>query len=238
MTDEGKLLLLVAFAITYVFLFLGVSKNRRHWFFDRPENPKKQFHRSRLLSVLLDLDDDSFAELMKLYRAEFGAGPAYYARRTYKKWKTGKVMPNVETYERFLQHLPKVMTYDMKCDVLRLFVEEFAGKDNYELDVYPDDWEEKLAPLVNQVVNKAFTAKLPIQIERKLRWLVEGDMQAAQNILRASQAEEGRIMTSMLQKDFDAINRLVSVEHLNPKVTHVLKFPYGTISLNVRKRPN
>ena len=86
-----------------------------------------------------------------------------------------------QTYERFLLKLPKVMTYDLKCEVLRHFMEEYTPKDEYELDVNVDDWEKKLTPLVKQIIEKAYTAQLPIEVERKLHWLGEGDMIAAQD---------------------------------------------------------
>jgi hypothetical protein len=127
------------------------------------------------------------------------------------------------------------MSYDLKCEILRHFMEEYAAKDEHELDVTIDDWEAKLEPLVHQIIDKAFTAQLPAEIERQLRWLGDGDMQAAQSILRASQAEEGRIMVSMLRDEFYAMEGLLDQRHLKPKVTHVLEFPYGTIKLNVRK---
>ncbi|NOT46263.1 MAG: hypothetical protein HOP17_00740 [Acidobacteria bacterium] len=109
-------------------------------------------------------------------------------------------------------------------------------KDNVELELYTDEWEEKLEPLVRQIVDKAFTAELPSEVERQLKWLGDGDMQAAKEILRQSQAAEGRIMVSMLREELAAIERILAEEHLNPKVTHMLKFPYGTITLYVRKR--
>ena len=43
-------------------------------------------------------------------------------------------------------------------------------------------------------------------------------------------------MVSMLHEEFDGIERLLAEEHLKPKVTHVLKFPYGTIELNIKRR--
>ena len=197
---------------------------------------RRQFHTSTLVSTLLKLDARSIDELMALYKAEFGTGPARYARRTLEKWKAGKVQPATQTYERFLVHLPKVMSYDLKCEVLRHFMEEFAAKDDYELDVYTDDWAEKLDPLVEQIIDKAFTANLPAEVERKLQWLGEGDMQAARHLLRASQAEESRIMVSMLHEEFENLDRLLAEGHLKPKVAHVLEFPYGTIKLNVKRR--
>lgn len=203
-------------------------------FFSRHQESRK-YHKSVLVRVLLDLPENTIKELLDLYKAEFGPGPARYARATFKKWKSGHVQPATQTFNRFLVHMPKVMSYDMKCEILRHFMEEYAAKDEHELDVTIDDWETKLEPLVHQIIDKAFTAQLPAEIERQLRWLGDGDMQAAQSILRASQAEEGRIMVSMLRDEFYAMEGLLDQRHLKPKVTHVLEFPYGTIKLNVRK---
>ena len=218
-----------------VILIISFDLFRRNGFALGLHRPHK-FHRSQLVGVLLGLDDAAVSELLALYQKEFGAGPARYARKTLRKWKTGHVQPATQTYERFLVHLPRVMPCDMKCDVLRHFMEEYAAKENVELELYTDEWEEKLEPLVRQIVDKAFTAELPVEVERQLKWLGDGDMQAAKEILRRSQAEEGRIMVSMLRDEIAAIERILAEEHLKPRVTHVLKFPYGTITLYVRKR--
>ena len=212
------------------------------WNFKRPvlsvlDGPKAEnIHRSKLVSVLLNLNNESVNELLDLYKKEFGSGPARYAKRTYRKWRSGEVQPATQTFQRFLLHLPQVMSYDLKCEVLRLFMEEFAPKDNYKLNVHTDDWEEKVTPMVHQIIDKAYTAKLPIEVERKLRWLGDGDMQAAQNMLKRSQAEEGRIVVSMLRGEFDNIENLLAHEHLKPRVKHTLKFPYGTIDLTIKRR--
>jgi hypothetical protein len=198
--------------------------------------PDPQLRNSKLVSVVLGLEPESVEELLVLYKKEFGRGAARYARKTYRKWKSGEVQPVKQTFERFLVHLPRVMSFDLKCEVLRAFMEEYAPKDNYELQVYTDDWQEKLTPLIEQIIDKTYTAQLPIKIERKLRWLGDGDMRLAQEILRRSQAEEGRIIVSRLSEEFATIEKLLAEKHLKPKVTHELKFPYGTIILNIKKR--
>jgi len=197
---------------------------------------KPEFRNAKLVGVLLGLETEAVEELLALYKKEFGKGAARYARKTYRKWKTGEVRPVTQTFERFLVHLPKVMSYDLKCEVLRAFMEEYAAKDNYELKVYTDDWEEKLTPLVEQIIDKTYTAQLPVEVERKLRWLGDGDMKLAQDILRKSQAEEGRIAVSMLREEFSNIEKLLAETHLKPRVTHELKFPYGTITLKIKRR--
>jgi hypothetical protein len=197
---------------------------------------KPEFRNAKLVGVLLGLETEAVEELLALYKKEFGKGAARYARKTYRKWKTGEVRPVTQTFERFLVHLPKVMSYDLKCEVLRAFMEEYAAKDNYELKIYTDDWEEKLTPLVEQIIDKTYTAQLPVEVERKLRWLGDGDMKLAQDILRKSQAEEGRIAVSTLREEFSNIEKLLAETHLKPRVTHELKFPYGTITLKIKRR--
>lgn len=188
------------------------------------------------MRVLLGLDEKSLDELLDLYKQQFGAGAARYARKTYRKWKSGDVRPIEQTYQRFLLHLPKVMDYDLKCEVLRHLMEEYCAKDDYRLTVYTDDWEETLEPLVRKIIDKPYTAQLPKEIEEKLTWLAEGEMQIARDILRRSQVEEGRIGVSMLREEFANIANLLENTKSNRKVTHQLKFPYGTIDLEIKRR--
>ena len=229
----------------YVGLFVVIAiviwvmfdlRKRRSWEFWASKRSTDRFANHELVSALLHLPDTQLTDLFDLYKREFGVGPARYARRTFRKWKDGKVQPANQTFERFLVHLPKVMSYDMKCEVLRQFMETYSLKDVYNVEVYTDDWETVLEPLVTQIIERAFSAQLPDEVERKLRWLGDGDMQAAQKILRRSQAEEIKIMVRQLRNEFVAIDELLSQNHLKPKVTHVLDFPYGTINLKVKRR--
>src|SRR5688572_25905448 len=134
-------------------------------------------HNAELVKTLLNLDKKSFEKLLELYKAEFGSGAARYARKTYRKWKGGKVRPNRQTFDRFLVHLPKVMSYDLKCEVLRHLMEEYCAKDKYQLTVYTDDWEEALEPLVRKIIDKPYAAALPAEIENRLKWLAEAETQ-------------------------------------------------------------
>jgi hypothetical protein len=220
--------------VIVVVIVLWVKSLKDGGFFTADQVSRK-FHKSVLVRVLLNLPESTINELLGIYKREFGPGPARYARRTFRKWKEGHVQPATQTFERFLVHMPKVMSYDLKCEVLRHFMEEYAAKDEYSLDVMTDDWEKKLDPLVRQIIEKAYTAQLPDEVERQLKWLGDGDMVAAQEILRVSQAEESRIMVSMLHDEFLAMEEFLGYRHLKPRVTHVLEFPYGTIKLNVTR---
>lgn len=191
---------------------------------------------SELIKVLLSLDEQSLNELFALYKNQFGRGAAYYARKTYRKWQKGEVRPIRQTFERFLVQLPKVMSYDLKCEVLRKLMQEYSAKDVYDLGVSIGDWEEKLTPLVETMIEKAYTATLPKTIEEKLQWLAEDEMQIAQKILKNSQIEEGKIAVSMLRQEIAGIENLLETSKGKSRVTHQLKFPYGTINLEIKRR--
>ena len=108
-----------------------------------------------LVKSLLSLDEKLLDELLELYKNQFGRGAERYARRTFQKWKAGKVRPNRQTFERFLIQLPKVMSYDLKCEVLRRLMQEYCLKNDYAISVFTDDWETTLEPLVKRIIDKS-----------------------------------------------------------------------------------
>lgn len=189
-----------------------------------------------LIKTLLSLDEESLDELLKLYKSQFGRGAGRYARQTFKKWKTGKVRPNRQTFERFLIQLPAVMSFDLKCEVLRRLMEEFCSKNDYSLSVRTDDWEATLEPMIRRIIDNSYTVNLPRIIQEKLEWLANGEMQIAQNILRQSQIEESKIAVSMLRTEMSGIETMLAQIKAASRITHRLKFPYGTITLEIKRR--
>lgn len=228
--DRDNFIWVVGIVVTVIILS-HLIKIKNFTFYSRPLTQNTE-----ILKVLLNLNQDSLNQLFTFYKESFGSGAAKYARKTYQKWKTGEVQPNRQTFERFLLHLPKVMSYDLKCEVLRLFMQEYCSKENHEVTVFTDDWEKTLTPLVQQIIDKPYNAELPQEVQKKLTWLADGEMQSARDILRKSQVEEGKIAVSQLRQEFENIEKLLAETHLKPKVTHQLKFPYGTITLNIKRR--
>jgi hypothetical protein len=224
-------LLLVGTAFVYLIirLFDGTSGKNS-------SKSRAKIHHAELVRVLLQLDEKSLDELLGLYAEKFGAGAARYARQTHRKWKAGEVRPNRQTFERLLVDLPKVMSFDLKCELMRRLMEEYGAKKDYRLDVDTDDWETALAPLVEEIIERPYKTELPPGLERRLRWLADGEMRLAEDILKRSQVEESRIAVSMLRGEMENIEKMLAATRLRPKITHRLKFPYGTITLNIKRR--
>ena len=201
---------------------------------------KKRLTRSQenanLVKVLLELDADALADLFKLYRDQFGESAARYARNTYRKWKSGDVRPNKQTFQRLLINLPRVMNFGLKCEVLRELREAYCPRGEYDVTVSVDDWKSTLTPLVEEIVERATTAELPQSLQRRLTWLAEDDVTAANALLAESQARESRNAMTLLEKEFSNIEELLDNAPRNTRISHVLKLPLGSITVRIKRQ--
>lgn len=189
---------------------------------------------SDVVRVVLGLRPEVVDELFELYAKEFGAGAARYARRTRRKWEAGEVRANRRTFERLLVRLPGVMSFDLKCEVLRKLREEFCPQAHYEVSVGADGWRESVAPLVDSLVRKSYASELPRQIERRLKWLAADDMRVARAILDESRARESRNALELLERELPGIARLVEDGGGRSRVTHTVRLPSGSITLKIK----
>jgi hypothetical protein len=190
---------------------------------------------SDVVRVVLGLQPAVVDELFELYAKEFGPGAARYARRTRRKWEAGEVRANRQTFERLLVRLPGVMSFDLKCEVLRKLREEFCPKSHYEVSVRAEGWRESVAPLVDSLVQKSYASELPRPIERRLKWLAADDMRVARAILDESRARESRNAIELLERELPEIARLVEDGGARAaRVTHTIRLPSGTITLKIK----
>ena len=200
-----------------------------------PGGRPRRFSDSDVVKVILGLDPAVVDDLFDLYAKEFGRGAARYARRTREKWRAGQVRPNRQTFERLLVRLPGVMSFDLKCEVLRKLREEYCGQDEYRLSVGTRGWREAVVPLVEAVIEKAYAAELPKQVEERLQWLAADDMRVARAILAESQAAESRNALGLLEREFENIERLIRESGGRGRVTHTIRLPLGTITLKIKE---
>ncbi|HKQ54166.1 MAG TPA: hypothetical protein VJT74_17445 [Pyrinomonadaceae bacterium] len=228
MTGEVVALLLIVMLLAVVPSFFRKHRLGRPVVHRRPD--------ADMVKVVLGLEQQALEDLFRLYRQEFGTEAARYARRTYNKWKSGEVRPNRQTFNRLLVHLPSVMSFDLKCEVLRKLGQEYCSKADYRLTVDTRSWREDVTPLVAELVNKSYAAQLPRYVERKLRWLAADDMRVARSILAQSQAQESQNALFLLEREFANMEQLLRATGARGEVTHTVKLPLGTITLTVERR--
>jgi hypothetical protein len=182
------------------------------------------------------LTPDQLVRLFNIYSDSYGDGPAAYARKTYADWKHGAVRPSAQTINRLLDNLPLVLNFDGKCELLRKLRERHRKPEYHSLKVKADDWKEHVVPLVRAVIQKSYRANLRENIERRLTWLSNGDMQTARAILAHAQALEGAVAVNLLQDEMQNIETALTNLDGKGKVTHTIRLPYGHIQLKISGR--
>lgn len=225
-----ELIIIVAFVLYAGYLVVKFKEKRR------AKDNIPQNRNADLVKVLLGLEQANLENLFQLYAREFGSSAARYARRTYDKWRSGEVRPNRQTFNRFLVHLPSVMSFDLKCEVLRKLRQEYCAQDNYSLVVDTKNWREALSPLVDDLIRKSYVAQLPQHVEERLRWLSANDMQIASAVLAESQAQESKNTMQLLEQEFDHLDQFLDETKGRSEVTHIVKLPLGNITLTIRGR--
>jgi hypothetical protein len=188
-----------------------------------------------MVKVVLSLDDQALDDLFKIYAKEFGPGAAKYAHKTYARWKSGEVRPNRKTFNRLLVHLPRVLSFDLKCEILRKLREEYCSRDSYNLSVNTENWKESLDPLIDSIINKAYTAQLPKQVEERLIWLADQDVQIAHKLIANSQVLASRNTVSLLDQEIYNIEQVLMSTKGSHNITHTIKLPYGTITMKIKR---
>ena len=189
-----------------------------------------------VLEKFYTLSNDQLARLFNIYSDEYGDGAADYARKVYDEWKAGIVRPSAQTINRLLDHLPKVLNFDGKCELLRKLRERHRKPEHNSIKVKVDDWKSRLVPLVKRIVEKAYTSNLPEIVERRLTWLSSGDMQVARALLSHSQALEGAVAVRLLEHEMQDLEAVLAHVHGSTKITHTISLPYGNIELKISGR--
>lgn len=225
-----EFIIIVAIILYAGYLVFNIIENRQ------VKENIPQNRNADLVKVLLGLEQANLENLFQLYTREFGPAAARYARRTYDKWRTGEVRPNKQTFNRFLLHLPTVMSFDLKCEVLRKLRQEYCSQDNYSLVVDPQNWRDTLAPLIDDLIKKSYVAQLPKHVEERLRWLSANDMQIGSAVLAESQAQESKNAMLLLEQEFDQLEQLLDNTQGRSEITHIVKLPLVTITLTIRGR--
>src|ERR1041384_1504583 len=189
-----------------------------------------------ILERFYSLKPDQLVHLFNIYSETYGDGPAAYARKTYADWKHGVVRPSAQTINRLLDNLPLVLNFDGKCELLRKLRERHRKPEHHSLKVRADDWKEHVVPLVRAVIQKSYRANFPEDIERRLSWLSNGDMQTARAILAHAQALEGAVAVNLLQDEMRNIENALANLDGKGKGTSTIRLPYGHIQLKISGR--
>jgi hypothetical protein len=207
-----------------------------------------QWHKRKRAAVTLlygGIDEDVLEEFYRLnekrlgalflaYKNAHGPGPASYAKRVYKEWKSGEKQPSGQTLERLLALLPPLLTTEQQYELVRKLRNRYRYREDIRLSTSPQRWREEIWASVGRLLQRSDESSIPKQVQDRLAWITSGNMLLAQKLMRRMEAYDALVLLSCIEEEGRRIKSLLAVT-TNAICTHTIRLPQGTIRLDVRR---
>lgn len=185
--------------------------------------------------IFLSLPSHKLESVLTRYGREHGSSALSYARNTYHKWKSGSVQMSGKVAERLLNLVPTVLDSNSRFELVKKLREAHRQKINRHVQCEPHEWRTKVAPEIAQLLASSSEFKLPESALSRIRWLTDGDSQAAQSLLAAAEEEEAVARLRHLEMEFQRIDSLIQSVEGKTTVNHLIDLPQGTVSVRIGK---
>ena len=90
-----------------------------------------------------------------------------------------------------------------------------------------------MAPEVAELLASSSQFKLPDSAASRIKWLTDGDAQAAQRLLAAAEEEEAVARLQHLEREFRRIDILLQNVQGQKTVSHLIQLPQGTVNVTI-----
>lgn len=184
--------------------------------------------------LFLTLGEEDLDELFDYYEMEHGKSAASYARSTYPKWKNGSVQLSGKTAERLLNLVPPLLPFETRFALIKKLRLANFRKLHRVVSTSPEGWRDALGPVIAQVVNHGATANISDGLKRRIAWLADGDVAAAERLLLTAEQEEAIARLAYLNAEFVRIEALIAqLGNYQTSISHKIELPQGSIHVHI-----
>jgi len=183
--------------------------------------------------IFLNLPTHKLESVFMRYGREHGSSALSYARNTYPSWKSGAVRMSGMVAQRILNLVPTVLDSDIRFDLVKKVRDAHRTKVNKHVRCEPHEWRTKVAPEVGELLASSSRFQLPASAVSRIRWLADGDSQAAQRLLAAAEEEEAIARLRHLELEFRRIDTLIQSVQGQKTISHTIELPQGTIHVSI-----
>jgi len=183
--------------------------------------------------IFLNLPSYKLESVLTRYGREHGSPALSYARKTYPKWKSGSVRMSGKVAERLLNLVPTVLDADTRFELVKKLRDAHRSKINRHVQCEPHEWRSRVAPEVAELLASSSQFELPQSAVNRIRWLADGDSQAAQKLLAAAEEEEAVARLQHLEREFRRIDALINGVEGHKTVSHTVELPQGTVRVTI-----
>lgn len=183
--------------------------------------------------IFLSLPSFKLESVLTRYGRDHGSSALSYARKTYPKWKSGSVRMSGKVAERLLNLVPTVLDSDTRFELVKKLRDAHRTKINKHIRCEPHEWRSKVAPEVAELLASSSQFQLPQSAVSRVKWLADGDSQAAQRLLAAAEEEEAIARLQHLEREFHRIDVLLQNVQGEKTVSHSIQLPQGTVNVTI-----
>ena len=183
--------------------------------------------------IFLNLPSYKLESVLTRYGREHGSSALSYARKTYPNWKSGFVRMSGKVAERLLNLVPTVLDADTRFELVKKLRDAHRVKIHRHVQCEPHEWRSKVAPEVAELLASSSQFELPESAVNRIRWLADGDSQAAQKLLAAAEEEEALARLQYLELEFQRIDVLIKSIEARKTVSHTIDLPQGTVHVAI-----
>jgi len=199
---------------------------------------------------LAGIDDDVLQIFSKLnglkrnilfaeYERAYGKSAGDYARDKMAAWASGTVKASGQTLIRLLNLVPKTLDQTQRYDLLKKLYDSHRRShvESHSLTVvigHSLNLREEVTNLALRLCQKPDSLKLPAHVESKIQWVCDNDSSVARALMAAIEKEESYAIASTGRAEVDRLVEKIQRADVSLQGLHVIKFPYGEISVHVR----
>ena len=183
--------------------------------------------------IFLSLGETRMKNVFSEYEFEFGASAATYARRTYRRWQTGRVKMSGKVAARLLNFVPRFLSAESRYELVETLCEHHRPRlvRKVEIDLQnPNPGLRETENAIRAFAGGSGSEHLPATVIETVTWLNDNDTKAARTILANIDQRKSEIASELGRRE---LARLVNCLAKNEKLTgtQTIEFPQGQIQL-------
>lgn len=188
--------------------------------------------------LFFSLSRGQLQRVFESYGRQYGRGAKTYAEITYPEWRAGRVNPSAETLCRLLDCVPPILPLSEKAALVAHLRRATRKPRSVEFACTLDELHSRVPVELAALFRESLKHSIPHDVREALHWLSTSSVQAAENILRASEAVEaywlaaaGEVETRRLREA--AGRALLLPGSLTRAFSHTIATPYCALRVVV-----
>lgn len=186
--------------------------------------------------AFFSLSPSDVERVMDLYRASYGTAASTYARKSYRRWRSGAVNPSGKTLERLLEVVPYVLSFDQKLALYRKLRNAYRRPESVTIRISTPQDLTMVESTVARIVERARSQPLPPIVDSRLVWLATGDGVIARQLVAAYEETDGAVIAQALSSELPLLQQIYQDSDRSHRMEHIVVLPCGTVTIDFRKK--